>query len=99
MSQIPIDPRQYVDEELAQIIRQLAAEQARRQADKRQALKARIAEMVKAEGMSLDDLFPERSQRRGRPKGKRPSAGPDGQDLLEGALFRSRKADNGMDEE
>jgi TRAP-type C4-dicarboxylate transport system substrate-binding protein len=86
MSQTPIDPSQYVDEELAQIISALAAEQARRQADKRQALKARIAEMLKEEGITIADLFPERAQRRGRPKDRRQSSGSDGQDFSEGTL-------------
>jgi H-NS histone family len=71
------------DAELAQIIRELAAEQARRQAEKRQALKARIADMLNAEGMTLADLFPEElSHRRGKSTGTRHSAGTD---LSEGA--------------
>jgi H-NS histone family len=83
MRQPPIDPRQFVDEELAQIISELAAEQERRRMDRLHALRSRIEEMLKEEGVTMADLFPDRPHRRGWPKGKRQAPGTE---LSEGAL-------------
>jgi hypothetical protein len=74
------------DEELAQMISALAAEQARRRTDRLHSLRARIEAMLTEEGITIADLFPERAQRRGRPKGRRQSSGTDHQDLSEGTL-------------
>jgi H-NS histone family len=86
MRQTPIDPRQLVDEELAQIISELAQEQERRRLDRLHTLRSRIEAMLTEEGITFADLFPERAQRRGRPKGRRQSSGTDHQDLSEGTL-------------
>jgi DNA-binding protein H-NS len=62
---------EYSDDELARFVVELEAELRKRRAEKRQALKARIEGMVKEEGMSVSELFPQAARRKGRPKGKR----------------------------
>lgn len=71
-----IDWAQYDDEDLERFIRELKAEQQNRKAEKRRALKAQISDMVKAQGISLSDLFPQSAKPRGRPKGKAPGETP-----------------------
>ncbi len=62
--------REYKDEDLQRFIRELEAELNRRRDEKRKALKAQISDMMKAEGLSLSDLFPQPGKARGQPKGK-----------------------------
>jgi hypothetical protein len=83
MRQPPIDPRQLVDEELAQIIAELAQEQERRRVDRLHTLRSRIEALLTEEGVTLSDLFPQAGKARGRPKGKRQTFG---NDLSEGAV-------------
>jgi DNA-binding protein H-NS len=65
-----IDWAEYNDEDIERFIRELKAEMQNRKAEKRRVLKAQIADMVKAQGLSLSDLFPQPGKPRGRPKGK-----------------------------
>jgi DNA-binding protein H-NS len=65
-----IDWTEYKDEDIQRFIRELEAEQNRRRAEKRKALKAQISDMVKAEGLSLSELFPQPGKARAQPKGK-----------------------------
>ena len=51
-------------------LRELEVEQNRRRAEKRKALKAQISDMVKAQGVSLNELFPQPGKAKGQPKGK-----------------------------
>jgi hypothetical protein len=70
-----IDWTEYKDEDIQRFIRELEAEQTRRRAEKRKALKAQISDMVKAEGLSLSELFPQPGKARAQPKGKSGSPG------------------------
>jgi DNA-binding protein H-NS len=65
-----IDWTAYKDEDIQRFIRELEAEQNRRRAEKRKALKAQISDMVKAQGVSLHELFPQPGKAKGQPKGK-----------------------------
>jgi DNA-binding protein H-NS len=65
-----IDWADYSDEDIERFLKELVAEQKKRQGEKRQALKTRIQDMVKQEGLSLADLFPQAGKTRGRPKAK-----------------------------
>jgi DNA-binding protein H-NS len=65
-----LDWTQYDDEDIARFILELEAEQNKRRAEKRQALKTQISALVKAQGVSLSDLFPQPGKAKGRPKGK-----------------------------
>ena len=65
-----IDWTEYTDEDIQRFIRELQAEQHRRAVEKRKALKTQISEMVKAQGLSLSDLFPQPGKAKGQPKGK-----------------------------
>ena len=65
-----IDWTEYKDEDIQRFIHELETEQNRRRAEKRKALKAQISDMVKAEGLSLSDLFPQPGKAKGQPTGK-----------------------------
>jgi DNA-binding protein H-NS len=65
-----IDWTEYKDEDIQRFIRELEVEQNRRKTEKRKALKAQISDMVKAEGLSLSELFPQPAKARAQPKGK-----------------------------
>ncbi len=65
-----IDWTEYKDEDISRFLRELEAEQNRRRAEKRKALKAQISDMVKAQGLSLNELFPQPGNAKGQPKGK-----------------------------
>jgi DNA-binding protein H-NS len=71
-----IDWAEYKDEDLQRFIRELEAELIRRRDEKRKALKAQISDMVKAEGLSLSELFPQPGKARGQPKGKPQAEAP-----------------------
>jgi DNA-binding protein H-NS len=60
----------YKDEDIQRFIRELEAEQNRRRAEKRKTLKGQISDMLKAEGLSLSELFPQPGKAKGQPKGK-----------------------------
>ncbi|MDQ3831117.1 MAG: H-NS histone family protein [Candidatus Tectomicrobia bacterium] len=71
-----IDWSEYKDEDIQRFIRELEAEQNRRRAEKRKALKAQISDMVKAQGLSLNELFPQPGKSKGQPKGKAQAEAP-----------------------
>jgi DNA-binding protein H-NS len=71
-----IDWTAYKDEDLQRFIRELETEQNRRRAEKRKTLKGQIADMLKAEGLSLSELFPQPSKAKGQPKGKTQAEAP-----------------------
>jgi DNA-binding protein H-NS len=64
-----IDWTEYKDEDISRFLRELEAEQNRRWAEKRKVLKAQISDMVKAQGLSLNELFPQPGKAKGQPKG------------------------------
>jgi DNA-binding protein H-NS len=65
-----IDWAQYSDEDIARFLGELASVREQRKADKRNALKAQIEEMLKEQGLNLDEVFARVGKGRGRPKGK-----------------------------
>ena len=65
-----IDWTEYTDEDISRFLRELEAEQNRRRAEKRKTLKAQISDMVKAQGLSLNELFPQPGKAKSQPKGK-----------------------------
>jgi DNA-binding protein H-NS len=65
-----IDWTEYKDEDISRFLRELEAEQNRRRAEKRKVLKAQISDMVKAQGLSLNELFSQPGKARSQPKGK-----------------------------
>jgi DNA-binding protein H-NS len=71
-----IDWTEYKDKDIQRFMRELEAEQNRRRAEKRKALKAQISDMVKAEGLSLSELFPQPGKAKGQPKGKSQAEAP-----------------------
>ena len=71
-----IDWTAYKDEDLQRFIRELEAELNRRRDEKRKALKAQISDMVKAEGLSLSELFPQPGKARAQPRGKSQAEAP-----------------------
>ena len=70
MNRSSIDWTEYTDEDIERFLRELEAEQNRRRAEKRKVLKAQISDMVKAQGLSLNELFPQPGKAKGQPKGK-----------------------------
>jgi DNA-binding protein H-NS len=64
-----IDWTEYTDEDISRFLRELEAEQNRRRVEKRKALKAQISDMVKAQGLSLNELFPQPGKAKSQPKG------------------------------
>jgi DNA-binding protein H-NS len=64
-----IDWGEYKDEDLQRFIRELEAELNRRRDEKRKALKAQISDMVKSQGLSLNELFPQPGKARNQLKG------------------------------
>ena len=80
-----IDWTEYKDEDIQRFIRELEAEQNKRRAEKRNALKGQISDMLKAEGLSLSELFPQPGKARVQPKGKSPA---------EAAKVKYRNPDN-----
>jgi hypothetical protein len=65
-----IDWTAYKDEDIQRFIRELEVELNRRRAEKRKTLKAQISDMVKAEGLSLSELFPQPGKAKAQAKGK-----------------------------
>jgi DNA-binding protein H-NS len=71
-----IDWTEYKDEDIQRFIRELEAEQNRRRAEKRKTLKGQISDMLKAEGLSLSELFPQPGKAKAQPKGKSQAEAP-----------------------
>jgi DNA-binding protein H-NS len=71
-----IDWTAYKDEDIQRFIRELEAELNRRRAEKRATLKGQISDMLKAEGLSLSELFPQPGKAKNQPKGKPQSEAP-----------------------
>jgi DNA-binding protein H-NS len=71
-----IDWTAYTDEDIQRFIRELEAEQNRRRAEKRKTLKGQISDMLKAEGLSLSELFPQPGKAKAQPKGKSQAEAP-----------------------
>jgi DNA-binding protein H-NS len=66
-----IDWAEFTDEEIERFIIELTAERKKRGEEKRQALKNQIESMVKEQGISLGELFPQTGKERGLRKQKR----------------------------
>jgi DNA-binding protein H-NS len=71
-----IDWTEYKDEDISRFLRELEAEQNRRRAEKRKVLKAQISDMVKAQGLSLSELFPQPGKAKSQPKGTSQAEAP-----------------------
>ncbi len=71
-----IDWTEYKDEDIQRFIHELEAEQNRRRVEKRKALKAQISDMVKSQGLSLSELFPQPGKANRQPKGKSETEAP-----------------------
>jgi DNA-binding protein H-NS len=66
-----IDWAEYSDADIARFLGELAKERETRKADKRKALKERIRNLLKEEGLSVEDVFPAAGRGRARaPKGE-----------------------------
>ena len=71
-----IDWTAYTDEDIQRFIRELETEQNRRRAEKRKTLKAQISDLVKAQGLSLSELFPQPGKAKNQPKGNSQTEAP-----------------------
>jgi DNA-binding protein H-NS len=71
-----IDWAEFSDEEIERFIVELEAEQNRRRTEKRKILKGQISDMLKAEGVSLSELFPQPGKAKSQPKGKSQAEAP-----------------------
>jgi DNA-binding protein H-NS len=70
-----IDWTEYTDEELDRFISELEALRKKRREEKRQALKEQIEGMVKEQGISLAELFPNAGKDKSQGKDRRKAVG------------------------
>jgi DNA-binding protein H-NS len=80
VEKIPVDAKtidwaEYTDEELDRFISELQAEQKKRGEEKRRRLKEQIESMVKEQGISLAELFPQSGRDKRQRKDKRAGEG------------------------
>jgi DNA-binding protein H-NS len=71
MNERVIDWSEYSDEDIGRFLDELQAEREKRKVGKRKELKDRIRNLLKEEGLSVEDVFPADGRGRARaPKGK-----------------------------
>jgi DNA-binding protein H-NS len=70
-----IDWTEYTDEEIDRFINELDAERKKRGEEKRRVLKEQIESMVKEQGISLAELFPQSGRDKRQRKDKRTAEG------------------------